>query len=333
MSYLVSPPPHIRTPMSTKRIMLDVLIALLPASIAGIVLFGWQAAVVLGISVVSAAATELVWQLIAKKFRKRPKEAFLACLREFDFTSLVTGLILGLSLPALAEAWYAPLLGSVFAVGAVKMLFGGTGKNVVNPAAAGRVFLFLSFAVMMRYPAPNFGAIASSDLSSLTAGATQLATALQGEPTLSALDLFLGTGVAGCIGETCKLAVLVGYIYLSARGIVKWYLPLLCVCPAVLFGMLLEWEFSFLLMAQLGLSGGLLFGAVFMATDYVTSPKSRLANIVYFVLLGLLIGGLRKAAGIEVFSFCLLLMNFTVFLIDPIFKPRPFGKTKKEGNK
>lgn len=332
---LISPAPHMKTRRTTRRIMLDVLIALLPATAAGIVFFGWQAAVILAISLSSAALTEFLYFIVKEKIRVQPKEKLKKFITQFDYTSLITGLLLGLCLPANVEGWYMPLLGSIFAVAVVKMLFGGTGKNIVNPSLAGRIFLFISFAAMTSYPAPCYGALLSSG-GALQTGATQLSNLLNGNPVLSPLDLFLGTGVAGCIGETCKLALLLGGIYLIARGVIKWYLPLLYLAAEGLFAVALEgFDFSYFLPSVL--SGGLVLGAIFMATDYTTTPKTFWGNLVYFLVLGLLTAGLRKATGLEVVSFCILFMNFLVFLLDLIFKPRPFGyrreKKKKEAKK
>lgn len=349
---ILSSAPHIKTRRTTKHIMLDVLIALLPATAAGIVYFGWQAAVLIAVSLASAVLTEFVWYLIEHRVW-RDGGVVRAWAKQFDYTSLVTGLLLALCLPANIEGWYMPLLGSVFAVGVVKMLFGGTGKNIVNPAIAGRVFLFISFALMTVYPAANFAPIGEQNLDiwwtntwvsattsptgagdALTTGATQLGNMLGKKPILSNLDLFLGTGVAGCIGETCKLALLVGYVYLCVRGVIKWYLPLLYIGVTGLFAVALE-GFNFDYFLPSVLSGGLILGACFMATDYVTTPKSTLGNLIYFTALGLLTAGLRKATGLEVVSFCILLMNFAVFLLDIAIKPRPFGyvRKKKEANK
>lgn len=331
---ILSTAPHIRSRRTTKNIMLDVLIALLPATIAGIVYFGWQAAVIIVISLASAALTEFVWYIIEHKIWKNGQKTLKDFLAQFDFTSLVTGLLLALCLPANIEGWYMPLLGSIFAVGVVKMLFGGTGKNIVNPAIAGRIFLFISFTLMTVYPDANFGPLGERGLEELMTGATSLTSGLKGGMMLSNLDLFLGTGVAGCIGETCKLALIVGYLYLCVRGVIKWYLPLLYIGFTGLFAVALE-GFNFDYFLPSILSGGLILGACFMATDYVTTPKSKLGNIIYFIVLGLLTAGLRKATGIEVVSFCILLMNFLVFLIDIIIKPRPFGyvRKKKEAKK
>ena len=328
MNLIVSPAPHIKTRRTTRTIMLDVLIALLPASAAGIVFFGWEAAVFIAISLAGAFLTELVWYLIQHKVWTDSgilKDFF----RQFDFTSLVTGLLLALCLPAQIEAWYMLLIGSIFAVGVAKMLFGGTGKNIVNPALAGRIMLFISFTAMTMYPAANFGPIATDAANfDPSAGSTQLGNFLSGQPMLSALDLFLGTGVAGCIGETCKLALLVGYLYLCVRGVIKWYLPLLYIVTTGLFAMALEGGFGINLFAEAIFSGGLFLGAIFMATDYVTTPKTTPGNIIYFIALGLFTAGLRKAVGIEVVSFAIFLMNFVVFLLDLVIRPRPFGSVK-----
>ena len=328
MNLIVSPAPHIKTRRTTRTIMLDVLIALLPASAAGIVFFGWEAAVFIAISLAGAFLTELVWYLIQHKVWTDSgilKDFF----RQFDLTSLVTGLLLALCLPAQIEAWYMPLIGSIFAVGVAKMLFGGTGKNIVNPALAGRIMLFISFTAMTMYPAANFGPIATDAANfDPSAGSTQLGNFLSGQPMLSALDLFLGTGVAGCIGETCKLALLVGYLYLCVRGVIKWYLPLLYIVTTGLFAMALEGGFGINLFAEAIFSGGLFLGAIFMATDYVTTPKTTLGNIIYFIALGLFTAGLRKAVGIEVVSFAIFFMNFVVFLLDLVIRPRPFGFVK-----
>ena len=179
------------------------------------------------------------------------------------------------------------------------------------------------------YPAANFGPIATDAANfDPSAGSTQLGNFLSGQPMLSALDLFLGTGVAGCIGETCKLALLVGYLYLCVRGVIKWYLPLLYIVTTGLFAMALEGGFGINLFAEAIFSGGLFLGAIFMATDYVTTPKTTLGNIIYFIALGLFTAGLRKAVGIEVVSFAIFLMNFVVFLLDLVIRPRPFGSVK-----
>lgn len=331
---IVSTAPHVRTSRSTKQIMLDVLIALIPATAMGIVLFGWEAALIIGLAVVSAALTEFVYYIIQHKIWKNPKEVVLSFFKQFDFTSLITGLLLALVIPASAEHWYMPVLGSIFAIAVVKMLFGGTGKNIINPALGGRIFLFISFTAMTVYPATTdlLGRFGSVSVTELNTGATALQSFLQGGETLSAIDLLIGSTVAGCIGETCKIALIAGGIYLCIRGVIKWYLPLIYILTTGLFAVVLEgFDFNAFLPSILG--GGLILGAIFMATDYTTTPKSKLGNIIYFFLLGLLTAGLRKATGIEVVSFCIVLMNFLVFLIDALIKCRPFGYKKEKKQK
>lgn len=317
MKVIVSDTPHVRKGRTTVNIMLDVIIALLPAVAAGIVFFGYKAAVVLAISVVSAVATEFVYSLCLKK---KPSEI----IKGFDFTSVVTGLLLGLSLSS-SVPWYVPLLSSVFAIAAVKMLFGGTGKNIVNPAVTGRVFAFIAFqaAMISGWQNAAFGPVQGS----ITSGATVL-TALLGEGVtdlgLTNLDLFLGTGLAGCIGETSKLALLAGWLYLAVRKVIKIEYPLIIMGVTGLVAVLLNGcDFAYFLPSVL--SGGLFLGAVFMATDYVTSPSSRTGKYVYYVLLGAIIALLRHATKIEVVSFAILLMNLTVPLFNRYIRPRPFG--------
>lgn len=331
---IISTAPHVKSPRTTKHIMLDVLIALIPATAAGIVFFGVAAAVVIALALASSFLTELVFYVLQNKIWRNPKAVMAKFFKQFDFTSLITGLLLALICPANLEAWYMPVLGSIFAVGVVKMIFGGTGKNIVNPALGGRIFLFISFAAMTSYPDAAIGAL-FAPTGALNTGATALTSALQGGNTLNALDLLIGTGVAGCIGETCKLALILGGIYLCIRGVIKWYLPLLYIVTTGLFAVALDGSFNAFLPSVLG--GGLILGAIFMATDYTTTPKGKLGNVIYFIALGLVTAGLRKATGIEVVSFVIFLMNLVVFLIDKCFKCRPFGyrkapKAKKEGN-
>ncbi len=323
--FIISSSPSIRRPTTTKGIMLDVCIALMPAAIFGIVSFGYRAAVVLALSVLSSVAAEIVWNITYGK--QKIGEAF----KKLDLTSVVTGLILGMNLGSQVK-WYMPILGGIFAVIVVKMLFGGTGKNFVNPAAAGRVFLAISFpSIMLSGWLPS--AIPAISSSSVTTGATVLGGAIKGETELSLLDMFLGSGMAGSIGETSKLAILLGYVYLSIRGVIKWQYPLVAILSSGLVSALVAWNIKAFLPSML--SGGLIFAAVFMVTDYVTSPDSKLGNYIYFVLFGAVVALLRAKNESEVVSYAILLLNFVVPLIDRFLKPIPFGTEKKvkEANK
>ncbi len=333
---LISTPPHVKTHRTTKKIMLDVIIALIPAAVAGIVYFGIDAFVLIISAVLAAVASEFIYYFIFKGgFAKKCKNAKQVCInwwKQFDYTSIVTGLILALILPTEQVTWYETAIGSLFAIVIVKMVFGGTGKNIVNPAATGRVFMFISFATAMT----AFGATAAYgailDGGTITTSATNLSNLLKGNSdSLSLLDLFLGTGLSGCIGETCKLAIIVGFIYLVIRKVIKWWQPVLYVAVTWLFSLFLN-GCDPLVATQLTLSGGLIFGAVFMATDYVTSPKCLYGQLVYYAVLGLLTAVLRQATNLEVVSFVILLGNILTPLIDRYIIRRPFGyiKAKKE---
>lgn len=320
---LVSDSPHIRGKRTTCGIMLDVLVALLPATVMGCVYFGSAAIVNIVVSIAAAVISELAFRLIKRENIKN-------ILRDFDFTSVVTGLLLSLSLPP-QTPWYVPLLSAIFAIVAVKMLFGGTGKNIVNPAITGRVFAFIAFQSVMvsGWLAPSIGAISpvvtTGASGTVSTGATELTSMLGGgELSVSLLDLFLGTGVAGSIGETCKLALLLGGVYLVVRKVIKWEYPVIYIAVTGLMAVFTNGgDFSYFLPSIL--SGGLFLGAIFMATDYVTSPHTRPGNWIYMAALGVVTGALRAATGIEVVSFAILLMNLLVPLINAYVKPRIFG--------
>ncbi len=346
---VISTPPHVKSKRTTRSIMLDVLIALFPSALAGIVFFGWQALLIELMAVVACVATEFVYFFIANKgFAKKCKNAKAVCrrfLKQFDLTSVVTGLILALILPTTDkwyEVFYEVIIGAVFAIGIVKMLFGGTGKNLVNPAAAGRVFMFLSFTITT-YTAANIPALNFE--SGIFSNATNLSWLLpsSGNPAtkITVLDLFLGTGVAGCIGETCKAAILLGYVYLCVRKVIKWWQPLMFLAVFGLSAVFLSgfsyistggYIFNMELFLPHIFSGGVLFGAVFMFTDYVTSPKGVYGQIVYYVAAAILVAVLRYFTGLEVTSFVIMLMNLIVPLIDRYVVRKPFGykKVKKQ---
>jgi len=336
---VVSTPPHVKSKRTTKGIMLDVVIALLPAAVMGIVYFGLNAFILIISSLIAATLTEFVYYFIARGgFKEKCKNAGAVCkawVKQFDFTSVVTGLILALIIPATAK-WYEVVCGAIFSIAVIKMLFGGTGKNLVNPAAAGRVFMFLSFSITT-YTAARVGAV--SDASEVFTGATHLSGyVLSGDSTgkMAWIDLLLGTGLAGCVGETCKLALLAGYIYLVIRKVIKWWQPVLYVALSAFLSVCLAatgGSFDISLFIDFALSGGLMFGAIFMATDYVTSPKGIYGQIVYLAALAILTSLLRHFTKIEVVSFVIMLMNLLVPLIDTHIVRKPFGYKKQKKNK
>ncbi|MEG1711167.1 MAG: RnfABCDGE type electron transport complex subunit D [Clostridia bacterium] len=321
--------PHIRCKLTTKQIMLDVVIALLPACVVGCVIFGLQALLILCIAAVAAVVTEIVYNLIFNKMK------FKETLKAFDFTSLVTGVLIGMNMPPRVE-WYVPLLASIFAIAVVKMLFGGTGKNLFNPAIAGRIFAFLSFTAMMT-KAENYAA--GSII--LQSGATPLTDLLNTGSTgsITILQMFIGD-IPGCIGETSAAALIIGGIYLAIRGVIDLRFPAIFIAVAGLLSVAMN-GFNWSLFLPSILGGGLMLGAIFMATDYVTTPNTKLANYIYFACLGLLTVILRYSKAtdrIEACSFAIMMMNITVPLFDKFFVKKPFGfvkvkKLKKEDAK
>lgn len=316
MALLYSVSPHVRSDNSTKKIMLDVSIALIPSIIAGIIYFGYLAALTVAVSVIAALCSEVI-------YRVAMGEKLKDVIANLDYTSLVTGIIIALIIPANVHL-YIPALASIFAVVVAKMLFGGTGNNFVNPAAAGRIFVFISFTTLMNtFVNPSFNAINDNVIS----GATSLQSFLSDGTSLSIIDLILGTGVKGCIGETCKIAILIGAIYLAIKGVIKIWLPILSLVFAGITAVMLS-SFDFNAFLPAILSGGLFFGAFFMATDYVTNPTTTFGNVIFFVMFGILTSVLRKFTGYETTSFVLLLMNVLVPIIDKIPFRKPFGYVK-----
>ena len=267
MNLRLSIAPHIRSRETTSRLMLNVIIALAPCAIAGIYNFGVNALVVLAVSMVTAVAAEYLFQVIAR----RP-------VRVGDLSALVTGLILGLNLPPTAPWWMA-MVGSAFAIIIVKELFGGIGSNFMNPALTARAVLLASWPVFMTtFVNPTYWA---EGVDAVTT-ATPLATG-----GVAPLDLLLGR-IPGSIGEVSKIMILVGLAYLLITRTISWRIPVIMVATTGL----LSWAFGSDPLAAV-LSGGLLFGAVFMATDYTTSPMTAKGQAVYAVGCGLIVAGIR----------------------------------------
>ncbi len=319
--------PHARAPRTTRQIMLHVCIALLPATVMAIVLFGLNAFLLILIALASAVASEGVYLLIEGK-------SFKQIVKQFDCSTCVTGLLVALSMGSQTPL-YVPVFASAFAIIVVKMIFGGTGKNLVNPAVTGRIFAFISFTAVMAsgWIAPSISAISTT--TAPTTGATVLTNMLEnGVFSLSNVDLLLGTGVLGCMGETCKVALIIGGIYLAVIGVINIIYPVIYIAITGLMAVCLN-SFDFAYFLPSILSGGLIFGAIFMATDYTTTPNTLLGNIIYFFLLGVLTAVLRYFTKMEVVSFVILLGNLLVPLIDKFVITKPFGffkaKKVKEG--
>ena len=304
--YNVSSSSHIRAKDTSSKIMLYVVIGLLPATIFGIWNFGLSALLLILVCVATCVASEWAFEkLIHKKSTVN------------DFSAVVTGLLLALNLPHTLPIWQA-VLGSVFAIVIVKMLFGGLGQNFMNPALGARCFLLVSFA----------GTMTSYTYDGVT-GATPLALLKNGE-AVDTMKMLLGT-TAGTIGETSVIAVLLGAIFLILMGVIDLTIPASYIVSFGVFVMLFGghgFDLTYLTAHLCG--GGLMLGAFFMATDYVTSPITPMGKVAYGILLGILTGLFRIfGANAEGVSFAIILGNLLVPIIEKFTIPRAFGQKKE----
>ena len=306
---MVSSSPHLRSARSTKSIMREVCLALAPAGIAGIVLFGWNALAIMVTSVLSCVVSEYLFQRITHQ------KILIG-----DWSAVVTGLLLAYNIPADAPLWI-PLIGGFLAIVLVKQLFGGLGGNFMNPALTARAILFVSWSsIMSHYPMTRF-------MTDATASSTPLVQIAAGE-SVSLVDLLIGN-CGGVLGETCKIAIILGGIYLIVRGIVDWRIPVSFI-GAAFIAYLIQDGFNVALMEIL--SGGLLLGAFFMATDYVTCPMSELGRVIYGIGCGILLFVIRSYASyVEGCSFAILFMNVMTPLIDRFTAGKLFGEVKERG--
>lgn len=300
MKLKISSSPHLRAGASTPRVMADVLIALVPCVIAACVFFGMRALLL----TLFCASLSVGLEALCRLVMKRENTAF-------DGSAAVTGVLLALSLPANTPLPLA-MVGCAVAIVVVKQMFGGLGNNFVNPALTARIVMLISFPSVM----------ALSPQNRMLPDAVTTATPLAGGEA-SLLDLFLGyTG--GAMGEVCKVAILIGFLYLLVRRVISPVIPVCMVGTVALFSLLVGADVGMQV-----LSGGLLFGAVFMATDYVTSPMTEAGRAVYAVGCGLLTVLIRLYASLpEGVSYAIVLMNIITPLIDRAFRPRPYGRKK-----
>ncbi len=298
----ISSSPHIQSAVSTAGIMRDVLIALLPATVAGCVIFGLRALAVIAVCLVFSVGAEFLFNVIMKK------EQTVG-----DLSAAVTGLLLALNLPANAPLWQAAV-GSVFAIIIVKCIFGGIGCNVVNPAITARVFMLIAFSEMAKSAFPIADTVSS---------ATPLALIAENElPSLS--SLLLGT-TGGIIGETCAVALLFGAAYLLIRRVISLHIPAAFIGTVFVLSLIIA-DFNIMTAVSLVLSGGLIIGAFFMATDYVTSPMTALGKIIFGVGAGLITVLIRFYGNYpEGVSFAILLMNIVSPYIDKLTQRKLFG--------
>lgn len=324
---LVSPSPHIHSGDSIERNMYDVIIALIPALAVSFYFFGWGAFVV---TLTSVAACMLFEWLISRFLMGRKELTIL------DGSAILTGLLLALNVPSTLPLWII-VIGALVAIGIGKMSFGGLGSNIFNPAIVGRVMLLISFPVQMTsYPMPR-GAEATLDAAS---GATPLAIAkgiVRGSDGFtmdklpSLLDNFLGS-VGGSLGEVSAVALLIGFAYLLIRKVITWHIPVAIIATVAIFAGIMNLVNPELYAGPLFhiLSGGLLLGAIYMATDYVTSPMSNSGMLLYGVMIGIITMLIRLfGAYPEGMSFAILFMNGIVPIINRYMPPHLFGKAKK----
>ena len=320
----ISSSPHVHSPVTTQTIMRDVLIALSPALLGSIYFFGFRALLVTLIS--AAACVFFEWAYC--KLTKAP-------CKIYDLSAVVTGTLLAFVCPVTIPYWCI-IIGDFFAIIVVKQVFGGIGRNIVNPALASRAFMFSWPALMTRWVVPGFGNAAGllSTTDAVT-GATPLAQMGQGTlPDATLGELFLGN-IGGCIGETSVLLLLVGLVYLLVRRVINLRIPVAFIGTVVVLTFLfprgqnnLQW------MAAQIFSGGLFLGAIFMATDYVTSPVTKLGQVIFGIGCGVLTVIIRYFGGYpEGVSYAILVMNCCVVLLDRIGRPRKFGAPKKEAAK
>ena len=320
----ISSSPHVHTPVTTQTLMRDVLIGLAPALIGSVYFFGFRALMVTLVSVAACVFFEWAWCKLMKKNCK-----------VYDLSACVTGVLLAFVCPPTIPYWMI-IVGDAFAIILVKMLFGGIGKNIVNPALAGRAFMFSWPVAMSTWVKVGWtnqaGVLNAAD--AVTA-ATPLAFMHQGQlPDVSILDAFFGN-VGGCIGETSALLLLVGFVYLLIRKVITARIPLAYIGTVAVLSLLFPQGHNPLVWTGYQLfTGGLMLGAIFMATDYVTSPLTRLGQIVYGIGCGVLTIVIRYFGGYnEGVSYAILIMNCCVVLLDRIGRPTKFGAPKKEAAK
>ncbi len=320
----ISSSPHAHAPQTTRTIMRDVLIALVPALLGSVYFFGFRSLMVTLVSIASCVFFEWGYCKVTK----------MKC-KVYDMSAVVTGTLLAFVCPVTIPYWTI-VLGAFFAMIIVKMLFGGIGYNIVNPALAGRAFMFSWPVLMTKWVLPGFeNAAGLGSTADVATGATPLGAMHAGQiPVDSIPDMFLGN-IGGCIGETSVLLLLIGFVYLLYRKVITPRIPLAYIGTVAVLAFLfpmgndrVAW-----MAAQL-CGGGLMLGAIFMATDYVTSPVTKLGQLVYGIGCGVLTILIRYFGGYsEGVSYAILIMNTCVVLLDRIGRPVKFGAPKKEAAK
>jgi len=301
----VSAAPHIHSGASTNRIMLDVIIALLPATVASVVIFGLKSLIVIAACVITALVGEALFNIITKR-----KQTI------GDLSAVVTGLLLALNLSTNVPAWQC-VIGTLFAIVCVKCLFGGLGCNFANPAITGRVFMLVAFSAVAGGANPT--------IVDLTTSATPLEQLAKGE-SQNLMDLFLGLH-GGAIGETCILALVIGFVYLLVRKVITWHTPVVFI--VTVFVLYFAFTGDVVMALSQILAGGLFIGAIFMATDYVTTPITTRGRVVFALGCGVITFIIRYfCAYPEGVSFSILIMNILTPFIEKWTAKEPLGGVK-----
>ena len=311
---VVSSTPHVRSNESVQSIMRDVIIALVPATVMGIVFFGIKALLLIAISVASSVFFEYLYQKIMKK-----------TVTIDDLSAVVTGLLLALNMPVSAS-WWMPIVGSAFAILIAKQLFGGIGQNFVNPALIARAFLLASYPTAMTTWTVD-GVTTATPLALLKTLKDGAAVADLGLPTLT--QVVTGSGIGGCIGETCAIALVIGFIYLLARKVITWRIPVIYIAVVFILTAVFGRYGTRMPVYEI-FTGGLFLGAIFMATDYTTSPMTAKGQIIFACLCGLITYLIRVYGGYpEGVSYSILISNLAVPLIDRFTVGKIFGALPK----
>jgi electron transport complex protein RnfD len=311
-NFVVSGTPHVRSKESIQSIMRDVIIALVPATAAGIYYFGINALIL----VIAAIASAVAFEAICQKVMKKP-------VTVSDLSAVVTGLLLAMNLPAAAPIWVA-IVGSAFAIIFGKQLFGGLGQNFINPALAGRAFLLASYPTeMTTWSVPN-----GLEVADAATYATPLAQLKAGHLDASLGELMLGQ-CGGTIGETCAIALIIGGVYLLYKHVISWKIPVIYIATvAILFGVI--GRHGVRMPLQEIMAGGVMLGGIFMATDYASSPVTPKGQIIFAVGAGLITYLIRTFGGYpEGVSYSILIMNCCVPLIERFTEPTIFGALPK----
>jgi Na+-translocating ferredoxin:NAD+ oxidoreductase subunit D len=316
----VTTSPHIRSKESISKVMTDVIIALVPTALVGIYFFGLYSLLVILTCMVSAVVVEAITQKLLKR-----KVTVL------DMSAALTGLLLGLNLPPTVPLWI-PAIGAGFAIVIVKQIFGGLGQNFMNPALGARAFLVASWpSLMLAWGNPNSTLSASLALPDAVSGATPMGLLKAGEAMPGYLDMAIGN-IPGTIGEVSAIALIIGGIYLIIRKVISWHIPVAYIITVAVISFLLgSNSFDLISVGYQVLGGGLLLGAIYMATDYSSCPVSKKGQLLFGFGCGLLTAVFRLfGASAEGVSYAILIMNLAVPLIDRVIKPRLYGEVKSK---